>query len=243
MSSAWNDLHGAYRARLLVAVASGVLGCGATGVTPRVDEVRPALVCGGGAKGLAVIGAGFAPAVRQGLGQAAIELPRVTAALAMTPDGTPASAAPGELPVRWLDADTLDVTLTADSAASGVYDLTVANPGGGTATRAAAFTRDAAPPTVDSVAPMLLCASGGALTARGGGFVDGATVALSDPATNRTLAASSVAITSPTELTATFGALPFQANVQLTFTVTAPDGCSGALAGAVMRKAGGGGCP
>lgn len=245
MSSSRNDLHGAYRAALLVALAGACAlgGCGATPVTPRLDAVTPAKLCGGVAGTLTLDGSGFAPRVRRGLGAATIDLPRVTAARTRALDGSPAPAAPVALPARWLSADALEATLATDALDAGAYDLTVTNPDGAAATLPAAFTRELPAPRIDTVTPTLLCRSGGTVTARGDGFLDGAVATLADPGGGMTLDAAATTVASATELTASFGALPFAAGTKLTLTVANPDGCSGAQSAAVMVKAGGGGCP
>jgi hypothetical protein len=66
---------------------------------------------------------------------------------------------------------------------------------------------------------------------------------LRDPASGMSATATRTTVTSATELTAEFGALPFAPAARLTFAVRNPDGCDAALVEAVLRKTGSGACP
>ena len=229
-------MHAAYRRRqvalLAGACALAAAACDGGRVTPSPATVSPALVCGEGAATLMLAGSGFEARLDGALGQPTAESPAVTLARGSS---TVALAS------RWLSTTALAVDLPAAVPGDGRYDLTVINPDGARATLVQAFARDAAP-RVDGVNPPQLCSTGGDFTVTGGGFADGATVAISDGAS--TLAADNVSVASAAQLTARFvGANDFANNASLDLTVTNPDGCSASLAGALHRKTGGGGCP
>jgi len=228
-------MHAAYRRRrvaLLAGACALAAACDGGRVTPAPASVSPSLVCGEGAATLMLAGSGFAARVDGALGQPSGESP----AVALASGGSTVALAS-----RWLSTTALAVDLPAAVPADGRYDVTVINPDGARATLVQAFARDPAP-RVDGVNPPQLCSTGGDFTVSGGGFADGATVAISDGAS--TLAANSVSVTSATQLMARFaGTNDFANNASLDLTVTNPDGCSATLAGALHRKTGGGGCP
>jgi hypothetical protein len=178
-------------------------------------------------------GDGFAPRLREVLGQPAVDPPTVDVTF-----GGPLVA----LPARWQSVQRLDADVAASSLAPQHYDVVVTNPDGAAATLPRALTVDPAP-RIDAVAPGMICASGGTLTLTGAGFLDGDSASLVDPQTGMRSTATTTTVTSPTKLDAHFGANNFAGNATLDVVVDNPDGCSATLAGAVKRKVGGGNCP
>jgi hypothetical protein len=231
-----SPVHTAYRRRPVVRLAGAcalagcvLASCGDDRVAPTLDSVTPARACS--AVTITLAGSGFEARVAGLLGRPTAEAPAV---LAATSGGSPVT-----LPSRWQSADAIAADVPATLAA-GSYDLTVVNPDGARATLAGAFSVDAAP-TITSVTPPQLCSTGGDFTVTGDALAAGAAVTLDDGA--MTLAGGDVAVASPTQLTVHFGSNTFANNASLTLTVTNPDGCSGALANALHRKTGSGGCP
>jgi len=144
-------------------------------------------------------------------------------------------------PMVTLTATSVTATLPKGSLMPGSYTLVVANPtvNGCEATAAQPITITA-PPTLKSVAPNQLCASGAHLSVTGSGFEDGATVELVDGMTR--IAATGVKVASPTMATVTFGANMLAKNSRADLVWTNPDGCAVTLAKALRVKPGAGGC-
>lgn len=237
------QLHGAYRGCLVAALAGAAAAGCAANPAPRLVAIDPALACGGTAASLTLRGDGFAPRVRDVFGQPLVDEPSVVATRVAAADGSAIAGPSVTLPAAWQDADTIVVTLAADTlAGAGRWDVTVANPGDGQSTLRRGLTVDD-PPRVDSVTPDTLCSTGGSLTVAGAGFVDGATARLVDAAAGATLDAVRVGVNAPTQLTVVFGAVTTPPADLLDLVVENPDGCAGVLAQAVRHKVGGGGCP
>jgi hypothetical protein len=134
---------------------------------------------------------------------------------------------------------TLTVTIPKDSLPPGSYTLEVTNPASANcmSTESIAFVVEP-PPKISSVLPTHVCAGGGSLDVKGMDFLPGATVTLRDPASNMSLDAGTVVVSSDgTDAAASFGG-GFTVGNKLDLTLTNKDGCTDTLPQAVSVSPG-----
>jgi hypothetical protein len=137
-----------------------------------------------------------------------------------------------------------ELTVTVNGALFTVgqtVSVTVTNPPPANCVSAAASLVITAPPTLASVAPITICATGGALSLTGTGFEAGATVTIDGAAPGGgNASATTVTVGSPTAAGVTFSPAAADAMVPsptpYPVTIHNPDGCGATKAAAVTVK-------
>jgi hypothetical protein len=213
-------------------------GCGLSQPAPTLRAVSPAAICAPSAVTLTLDGDGFVALPTGVLRAQSIALPSVVfdgpmhLVMADDPSGTSG-------PVRYVSSHQL--LLDVEAPPAGQYAIAVTNPDGQSSALAAALAITDGP-TLTMVVPGQLCdGSGGTVQLTGTGFVAGATVKIFDPQSGMSLDGT-LLVTSPTQATATFPAVPFAKNQDVDLILTNPDGCAGTLSAKIRIKPGTGGC-
>lgn len=187
---------------------------------PTVERVEPMAICIDQMDVMIeIIGSGFLRRnLADGTTTATVRLEAGGTTMDYVPDSFGGCAA---LPAPATETETctsMVVTIPEDDLPPDTYTLVVTNPETAACASQESITIDIVPPPVlDSITPTRICTGGGSIGLAGMGFRDGATVEAGD------LAASGVAVSGPSDATATFGLglAPGRYDV----TITNPEGC------------------